>query len=83
MRNGIIPVLTTIGLIFGGALSGAVVLEQIFAIPGMGQLLLQSVNLRDFPYVQAIVVLIGVWVMLVNLIVDVSYGLLDPKIRLA
>lgn len=83
MRNGIIPVITTIGLIFGGALSGAVVIEQIFAIPGMGQLLLQSVNLRDYPFIQAIVVLIGLWVMLVNLIVDISYGLLDPKIRLA
>jgi peptide/nickel transport system permease protein len=83
LRNGIIPVITTIGLIFGSALSGAVVIEQIFAIPGMGQLLLQSVNLRDYPFVQAIVVLIGVWVMLVNLVVDVSYGLIDPKIRLA
>jgi len=81
MRNSLIPVVTTIGLIFARALTGAVVIEQIFSIPGTGQLLLESVRLRDYPYVQAIVVLIGAWVMLANLVVDVSYGYLDPRIR--
>jgi len=83
LRNALIPVVTTIGLTFARALVGAVVIEQIFAIPGMGRLLFESVSLRDFPFVQAIVLLIGLWVMLVNLCVDVSYGFLDPKIRLA
>jgi peptide/nickel transport system permease protein len=83
LRNALIPVVTTIGLVFARALIGAVVIEQIFAIPGMGRLLLESVSLRDYPFIQAIVLLIGAWVMLVNLCVDVSYGFLDPRIRLA
>jgi peptide/nickel transport system permease protein len=81
LRTAVIPVVTTIGLIFARALTGAVVIEQIFSIPGMGRLLLESVQLRDYPYVQAIVVLIGAWVMFANLLVDVSYGYLDPRIR--
>ena len=58
-------------------------LEQIFAVPGMGNLLVQSVNLRDYPYVQAMVLLIGTWVMLSNIGIDVAYGYLDPRIRMA
>lgn len=83
LRNALIPVVTSIGLIFARAITGAVVLEQIFAIPGMGKLLVESVNLRDYPFVQAIVLLVGAWVMLVNIAIDVSYGFLDPRIRMS
>jgi peptide/nickel transport system permease protein len=81
LRNALIPVVTSIGLIFARAITGAVVLEQIFAIPGLGKLLIESVSLRDYPFVQAIVLLVGAWVMVVNLLIDVSYGFLDPRIR--
>jgi peptide/nickel transport system permease protein len=81
LRNALIPVVTSIGLIFARAITGTVVLEQIFAIPGMGKLLVESVSLRDYPFVQAIVLIVGMWVMAVNIIIDVSYGLLDPRVR--
>ena len=83
LRNALIPVITSIGLIFARAITGAVVLEQIFAIPGMGNLLVQSVNLRDYPFVQAIVLIVGAWVMLSNIAIDVAYGYLDPRIRMS
>jgi peptide/nickel transport system permease protein len=83
LRNAMIPVVTSIGLIFARAITGAVVLEQIFAIPGMGKLLVESVGLRDYPFVQALVLIVGAWVMLVNLVIDLSYGFLDPRIRAA
>ncbi len=83
LRNALIPVITSIGLIFARAITGAVVLEQIFAIPGMGNLLVQSVNLRDYPFVQAIVLIVGAWVMLSNIVIDVTYGYLDPRIRMS
>lgn len=83
LRNALIPVITSVGLIFARAITGAVVLEQIFAIPGMGNLLVQSVNLRDYPFVQAIVLIVGTWVMLSNIAIDVAYGYLDPRIRMS
>ncbi len=83
LRNALIPVITSVGLIFARAITGAVVLEQIFAIPGMGNLLVTSVNLRDYPFVQAIVLIVGAWVMLSNIAIDVAYGYLDPRIRMS
>ena len=62
-------------------LGGAVIIEQIFVIPGMGLLLLDAVNQRDYPIITGVFLVVGVAVMVINLIVDLSYGLLDPKVR--
>src|SRR5690606_22348835 len=59
---------------------GAIIMEQIFVIPGMGLLLLDAVNQRDYPIVTGVFLVVGVAVMLINLVVDISYGLLDPKV---
>jgi peptide/nickel transport system permease protein len=82
-RNAMLPVLTIIGLQFGALLGGAVVIEQIFSIPGMGRLGLSSIFLRDFPVVQGVVLVITISYLLVNLLVDLLYGVLDPRIRIS
>lgn len=81
LRNALLPVVTFIGLQFGGLLGGVVVLENVFAWPGLGQLALQAVSYRDYPVVQGVVVVLAVGVVLVNLLVDLSYGLLNPRVR--
>jgi peptide/nickel transport system permease protein len=80
-RNALLPVITVIGLQFGFLLSGAVVTESIFSLPGMGRLLVQAIVARDFPIVQGAVLLAAVTFVLTNLFVDVAYGLADPRIR--
>jgi peptide/nickel transport system permease protein len=82
-RNSLIPVVTVAGLELGTLLGGAVVIETVFGWPGVGRLLIDSINGRDFSVVQAAVALIAVIFIVVNLLVDVIYGLLDPRIRLA
>lgn len=81
MRNALIPVITLLGIEFAAVIGGAVILELIFVIPGMGLLLLEAVSSRDYPVITGIFLLVGVCVMLINLLVDLSYGLLDPKVR--
>src|SRR6218665_209871 len=81
MRNALIPVITLIGLQAPLLIGGAVIVEQIFVIPGMGLLLLDAVNQRDYPVITGVFLVVGVAVMLINLLVDLSYGLLDPKVR--
>ena len=81
LRNALIPVVTLIGLQAPILIGGAVIMEQIFVIPGMGLLLLEAVGRRDYPVITGVFLLVGVVVMLINLIVDLSYGLLDPKVR--
>ena len=81
LRNALIPVVTLLGLQAPLILGGAVIIEQIFVLPGMGLLLLDAVNQRDYPLVSGIFFVVGVAVMLINLLVDLSYGLLDPKVR--
>jgi ABC-type dipeptide/oligopeptide/nickel transport system permease component len=81
MRNALIPVVTVVGLQFGGLMSGAVVTETVFARPGVGRLALQGVVERDFPLVQGFVLLTGVAYVCTNLLVDVIYGALDPRIH--
>lgn len=81
LRNALIPVVTLVGLQAPLILGGAVIIEQIFVLPGMGLLLLDAVNQRDYPLVSGIFFVVGVAVMLINLLVDLSYGLLDPKVR--
>lgn len=81
LKNAFIPVITVIGLQFGALLEGAVVVEVIFAWPGIGRLLVESIFARDFPTIQGCVFFIAVMYIIVNLLVDLSYPLLDPKIR--
>ena len=81
LRNALIPVVTLIGLQAPLLIGGAVILEQIFVIPGMGLLLLDAVQQRDYPIITGVFFVVGVAVMLINLTVDLSYGLLDPKVR--
>jgi peptide/nickel transport system permease protein len=81
LKNALIPVVTLIGLQAPVLLGGSVIMEQIFVIPGMGLLLLDAVNQRDYPIITGVFLIVGVAVMLINLLVDLSYGLLDPKVR--
>ncbi len=81
LRNALIPVVTLIGLQAPLLIGGAVIIEQIFVIPGMGLLLLDAVNQRDYPIITGVFLVVGVAVMVINLLVDLSYGLLDPKVR--
>ncbi|MCM3880741.1 MAG: ABC transporter permease [Vicinamibacterales bacterium] len=81
LRNSLIPVVTIIGLQFGVVLTGAVITETIFAWPGIGRLLIQSISFRDYPTVQGCVLLIAITYVGVNLLTDLTYGFLDPRIR--
>jgi peptide/nickel transport system permease protein len=81
LRNALIPVVTLIGLQAPVLIGGAVIMEQIFVIPGMGLLLLDAVSQRDYPIITGVFLVVGVAVQLINLIVDLSYGFLDPKVR--
>ena len=81
LRNALIPVVTLIGLQAPLLIGGAVIMEQIFVIPGMGLLLLDAVSQRDYPVITGVFLIVGVAVMCINLLVDLSYGLLDPKVR--
>ncbi|MCL4424088.1 MAG: ABC transporter permease [Firmicutes bacterium] len=81
LRNALLPVVTVIGLQIGGLLGGAVVTESIFALPGMGRLSVKAVESRDFPLVQGLVLLIAIIFVLTNLLVDIFYALIDPRIR--
>jgi ABC-type dipeptide/oligopeptide/nickel transport system permease component len=80
-RNSLIPIVTVLGLQVGAVLTGAVITETIFAWPGVGRLLVQSIGFRDYPLVQGCILLIAVTYVSVNLAVDVVYGFLDPRIR--
>jgi peptide/nickel transport system permease protein len=81
LRNAMIPVITVIGLSFAILLGGAVITEQVFNIPGVGRLLVQAVSRRDYPLVQGIVLIIAAVYVIVNLVVDLVYAYLDPRIR--
>lgn len=81
LRNSLISVITLIGLQIGYLLGGTVVLESIFALPGLGSLIFETVLVRDYPVVQSTVLVFGAMFLLVNLMVDVMYGWVDPRIR--
>ncbi len=83
LRNALIPVLTVAGLRFAGLLGGAVIVETIFAWPGIGKFVLDSIFDRDYPIIQGFVIFMGSVFLAINLIVDLSYGMLDPRVRLA
>jgi peptide/nickel transport system permease protein/oligopeptide transport system permease protein len=82
LRNALIPILTVIGLQFGALLSGAFITETVFAWPGIGRLLIGAIFSRDFPLVQACVLVIAATYLLVNLLVDIAYALVDARVRL-
>jgi peptide/nickel transport system permease protein len=81
LKNALIPVVTVIGLQFGTLIGGAVITEYVFAIPGVGRLVVDSVFARDYPLVQGVVLLICFGFIVCNLVVDILYGWLDPRIR--
>jgi ABC-type dipeptide/oligopeptide/nickel transport system permease component len=81
LRNALIPVVTVVGLQFGGLLGGAVIVENVFARRGIGQLLVGALQARDFPLAQGCVLFVAVTYVLVNLAVDLIYGFLDPRIQ--
>lgn len=82
LRNTAIPIITFIGLQFGGLIGGVVIVEQVFAWPGLGSLALHAISNRDYPVLQGTVTVLAIIVVLVNLLVDLSYGLFDPRVRL-
>ncbi|MFD1927950.1 ABC transporter permease [Sporosarcina siberiensis] len=82
LRNSMIPILTIFGLITAEVVAGTIIVEQVFALPGLGKLLITSISSRDFPLVQGIVMYITLVVVVINFMVDVLYSVLDPRIRL-
>ena len=81
LRNALLPVVTLTGYEFGRLISGTVIIEVIFLVPGMGRLLITSIFHRDFPMIQAVIVLIAIIVLVLNLLLDLTYAWLNPKIR--
>jgi peptide/nickel transport system permease protein len=82
LKNALIPVVTVVGLQIGFVVSGTVIFESIFSIPGVGRFYFEAINFRDYPTIQATALLIAVAIVLSNLVVDVTYGVIDPRIRL-
>lgn len=81
LRNALIPVVTVLGLQLGFLLGGVVIIETVFALPGMGRLVVDAINQRDYPMVQAVILIITAVVMLASLLVDVVYAYIDPRVR--
>ncbi len=81
LKNGLIPVVTILGLQLGALVGGAVITEYVFALPGVGRLVVDSIFSRDYPLVQGVILLIAIGFVLSNLVVDIVYGWLDPRIR--
>lgn len=81
LKNAIIPVITFLGMTLADIVAGSLVIEQVFSIPGYGRLLISSISNRDYPVVQAIIAIIAMIVIIINLIVDILYRVLDPRIR--
>ncbi|MGC8810778.1 MAG: ABC transporter permease [bacterium] len=82
LRNALIPVITLAGLQMGELLAGAIVIENVFHLPGLGRLIFLAINQRDLPVVQGVGILIAFGIVLINFLVDIVYGLVDPRIRL-
>jgi peptide/nickel transport system permease protein len=81
LRNGLIPVITVLGLQAGGLLAGAIITETVFSWPGLGRLTIQAINARDYPLVQGCILTIALTYILINLATDVLYSVVDPRIR--
>jgi ABC-type dipeptide/oligopeptide/nickel transport system permease component len=83
LRNAFIPILTIVGLQFGGLMAGSVIVESVFARPGLGRFAVNAILARDFPQIQGIVLVAGLIYVVVNLVVDLLYGVLDPRIQVS
>ena len=83
LKNALIPTVTFVGLQVGGLLSGAIVTEVVFSLPGIGSLALNGILNRDFPVVQGVVLVVACGYVLINIAVDIAYVLLDPRIKFA
>lgn len=81
LKNAMMPVLAIIGMLTALMLSGSFVVEKVFSLPGVGTLILDSINRGDVPVLQAVIVVVALFIIVVNLLVDIGYGLLDPKVR--
>jgi peptide/nickel transport system permease protein len=81
LKNGMIPIVTVLGLQFGTLLAGAIITESIFSWPGLGRLTVQAINSRDYPLVQGCILMIALTYVTVNLLTDLTYGFLDPRIK--
>ena len=82
LRNALIPVLTILGIIMTSSIGGSIIVENVFALPGLGTLVVQSVSSRDFPLIQSLVLFIAALVIFINFLVDILYQVVDPRIRL-
>ncbi len=80
-RNALIPTITFLGIQFGSLLGGAVIIEQVFSWPGVGRMIIDAINQRDYPVIQGGVIILALLMVLINLIVDISYSYLDPRIK--
>lgn len=81
LKNALIPVITIIGFMMPVMIGGAVIMEQIFALPGVGRLMIQAINQRDYPIVSGVMLFTASWVLLINLLVDLTYAWLDPRVH--
>ena len=81
LRNAMLPVLTILGLQFAFLLAGTIIIENVFYLPGLGRLVFQAINQRDLIVVESVVMLLVATVIIVNLLVDLSYALVDPRLR--
>lgn len=80
LKNALIPVITFLGMALADMIAGSIIIEQVFSIPGLGRILLTSISNRDYPVVMAVIVCIALLVLVVNMVVDIIYGLVDPRI---
>jgi len=83
LKNAFLPILTISGWQFGRLFGGTIIIESIFLVPGMGRILIESIGHRDYVMIQAVVVIIGLSIVTINLLIDLLYGWLDPRIRFA
>ena len=81
LKNAMIPVVTVLGLQIAALVGGAVIIETIFNLQGVGLLLISSISVRDYPVIQGLILFLAVIFLFVNLVIDLSYGVLDPRIR--
>jgi len=82
VKPSMIPIVTVLGFTFGGMLAGAVIIEVIFALPGVGRMAVNAIFEKDFPVIQAVLVITAINVLVVNFLVDIAYAALDPRIRI-
>jgi ABC-type dipeptide/oligopeptide/nickel transport system permease component len=81
VRNGLIPVITILGPALAGLITGTIIIENVFGVPGMGYLFIQSITARDYPVIMGTTLFYAFLVVIGNMVVDITYGLVDPRIR--